>query len=195
MSLFKSGLSQRQMSPHKMASHLETLPHRVLLNIAFYSFTSSSLDRPLVLQLLLISRTIYNALNIHTCPELYAQLFDFYFTLVPRVRLRASSPTDVSLAAELVQRFHVLRRIRLGEFSEQYIRTDLWTAYLMVLESDGHNEALLAKAGIAQYAFEFIRRHFREERTRHGSPLMSEVNSLAMWVACLTASHCEHYFF
>lgn len=141
---------------------------------------------------MLVSRTIHAALNVVASPDLYARFFRIYFDIAtPLRKIRLSKLTDVDLAAELVRRFHVLRRIRLGDISDENLRVDLWTMYLMVLESDGRNETQLAWAGLSQYIFEFIRSRFRDEYQTFGCPMVTEVNSLALWLACLTVSSRE----
>ena len=170
-----------------------SFPTNVLRTIAFFSFTASIFGPPQVLQLLLINHAFYNDLRLQACPELYAQVFLVYFDEAAAIRrLHASSLTKEGLSAELVRRFTVLRRIRLLQFSEHDLQTDLWTAYVMVLESDGRNETMLSAAGVSRFIFELIRRRFREESVQHGRPLVNEVNSLALWLACLTASSREY---
>jgi hypothetical protein len=166
-----------------------SFPTNVWRTIAFFSFTASIFGPPRVLQLLLINHAFYNDLRLQACPKLYAQVFLVYFDRAAAIRrLHVSTLTEERLAAELVRRFTMLRRIRLLQFSEQDLQTDLWTAYLMVLESDGCNETMLSAAGVSRFTFELIRRRFREECIQHGRPLVNEVNSLALWLACLTAS-------
>jgi hypothetical protein len=139
----------------------------------------------------MVSRTIHKKLNPRDCPGLYADVFYVYFdTALQRVLYQPL--TADRLAPELVHRFHVLRRIRLLKFSEQHLRIDLWTVYLMVLEGGGRNEAQLAMAGISRFIFTLIRHRFGEEYARYGRPLMNEINALALWLACLTTSPREH---
>ena len=166
---------------------LEHIPSNVLQLVAFFSFVSS-IGPPPVLQLLLTSHAIYDVLRPGSCPQLYARVYLCKFDLGSPQRLRTSWLNDICLTAELIRRFHVLRRISLRQFSEEHVRTDLWTAYLMVLESDGLNEEQLAKAGVVPYLFAFIRSRFHEEYRNYGWPVINEVNSLALWLAYLTSS-------
>jgi hypothetical protein len=156
------------------------------------SFTASIFGPPQVLLLLLLNHAFHNALNLQACPELYARVFGFYFDLGFSGKRIHSSFSSQCLAAELVRRFYVLRRIRLLDFSEQTIRVDLWTAYLMLLESDGANEKMLAAAGMSGFIVELIKRRLREQYVKYGRPLVNEVNSLALWLACLTVSPREY---
>jgi hypothetical protein len=176
-----------------MTSRLENLDATILRIIAFFHFTSASLGTPQVLQLLMVSRAIHKALNPRDCPELYADVFYVYFDAAFQGVLYPDSSLTVDrLAPELVHRLHVLRRIRLVEFSEQHLRTDLWTVYLMVLEGGGRNEIQLAMAGISRFIFTLIRHRLSEEYAKYGRPLMNEINALALWLACLTTSPREH---
>lgn len=168
-------------------SVLETIPPKVLQLIAFFNFISS-IGPPPVFQLISTSRTIYNILNINACPELYARVYLFKFDLGSPQRLRSSWLTDECLATELVRRFQVLSRLSLRQLLEEHIRTDLWTVYMMVLESDGLNERQLARAKVGPCLLEFICCRFREECHKYGQPLASEINSLALWVIYLTSS-------
>lgn len=142
-------------------------------------------------QLLSTSRAIYDTLKIEACPELYAQVYLFKFDLGSPQRLRSSWLNDECLAAELVRRFKVLRRFSLRQLSDEFIRSDLWTAYMMVLESDGLNEKQLARAEVGPCLFEFICCRLRNEFHEHRRPLASEINSLALWVLYLTSSARE----
>jgi hypothetical protein len=183
-----------------MASPFENLPARILQTIAFYFFASSEskLGPPRILQLLLLSRPIYNALRFCITPGLYGALFAVYFDHESDVDCKRSGLwyfTDSCLAAELVHRCRVLRRVRLRQFSKEHIRTDLWTIYLMILESNKQNEAQLTAVGISEYILEFTRRHIGEETRRYGWPLMTEVNSLALWLICLTVSPREYLLY
>src|ERR1700691_1198570 len=100
-----------------MASYFENLPDRALQNIALYSVVASNLRPPQILQLMLISHTIYNALRFEACPELYADLFCIYFDCTSDI-LRPALTSAGCRASELVHRFDVLRRIRLRQFSD-----------------------------------------------------------------------------
>ena len=100
----------------------------------------------------------------------------------------ASSSTKIPssiLANELRIRCQSLKRIRGCEINTPHTREDLWTAYLMILESDGRNEVQLFKyANIADFVYSYIRLRLYEgalERN-HGWPIESEENALAVWL-------------
>lgn len=171
-------------------SLLESVPDNVLQLIAFFHFISTE-GPPPVFQLLSTNRAIYEILSTDACPELYARVYLFKFDLGSPQRLRSSWLTDECLATELVHRFQVLRRFSLRQLSEECIRSDLWTAYMMILESDGLNERQLASAEVGPCLLEFIFCRFREECHKYGRPLASEINSLALWVIYLTSSARE----
>lgn len=168
-------------------SQLENVPNNVLQLIAFFYFVSST-GPPQLFRLLSTNRAIYNALKVEACPKLYSLVYLCKFDLGPPQRLHSSWLTDECLAAELVHRFQVLRRFSLRQLSDECIRSDLWTAYMMILESDGLNEKQLARAEVGPCLFKFICHRFRHESHQYGWPLPSEINSLALWVAYLTSS-------
>lgn len=127
-------------------------------------------------------------LCVQNCPQLYARLFRVHFNIDCITRRLRLPLTDERLAAEFIQRFQAVRRIRLHQFSEDGLRIDLWTVYMMILESDGANERLLFTGGISEFIWELMKHRLGNEYTTHGWPLATEINSLALWVACLTLS-------
>ena len=163
---------------------LTTAPADALENIAFHLST----DTPCLLSLLQTSRAINQCLSVEKCPQLYARLFRFHFNLDCITRRLRTPLTDERLAAEFVQRFQVLRHIRLRHFSEDGLRTNLWTIYIMIMESDGLNERLLLTAGISEYILGLVTHRLGNEYIKHGWPLVTEINALALWIACLTTS-------
>lgn len=175
----------------------ETLPGNVVQTIAFFSVTSATLGPPRgLIQMFLISRAVWNALRPDANPIFFADLFKFYFDLdAPRRKIRSSGLNAFCLSAEMIQRFQVLKRIRDQNYSdedEDQIRNNLWTAYMMLLESDGLNERHLKMAGISSYACGLIRHRFGAEYESYGLPLNNEINSLALWLTCLTATSGEY---
>lgn len=64
----------------------------------------------------------------------------------------------------------------------------LWAAFLMMVESDGKNEAqLLEWAGLKTFADRFVRERLWEGRDNYnGWPAESVTNSLALWLMWLT---------
>src|SRR5213075_2151840 len=87
-----------------------------------------------------------------------SQIFDTKFDIAaPRRRFTALH--TICLASELVKRFQVFQRVRRRELSEHHIVGDLWTIYLMLLESDGLNERQLVSAGAFLFATECVRKY------------------------------------
>ena len=173
----------------------ETLPGNVAQTIAFFTVTSAPFGPPQgLVQLFLISRAVWNALRPDANPVFFADLFKFYFDLdPPRRKFRSSGLNAFCLSAEMIKRFRVLHRIReQNYFDEDQIRNNLWTAYMMLLESDGLNEKHLRMAGISSYTCGLIRHRFGAEYESYGLPLNNEINSLALWLTCLTATSGEH---
>ncbi|KAG2078455.1 hypothetical protein BDR04DRAFT_998031 [Suillus decipiens] len=170
-----------------MLPHLESIPIDVLSQIAFFTVASPPFTGlgP-VLQLLLCSRSLHDALSLNSCPQLYARVFRTRFDLVAHLRRsKLASPTTTNLALELQRRCAVLRRIRHRHIADHSILPDLWTIYLMLLESDGMNEFQLHSAGIAQYIRILLKRCLGQQ----GVPRDDTARALAISVACLVWSH------
>ncbi|KAG2144000.1 hypothetical protein BD769DRAFT_1348035 [Suillus cothurnatus] len=170
-----------------MLPHLESIPVDVLSQIAFFTVASAPFTGlGAVLQLLLCSRNLHDALSLKSCPQLYARVFRSRFDLVSHLRRsKLASPTTTNLALELQRRCAVLRRIRHRLVAEHSILPDLWTIYLMLLESDGMNESQLHSAGIAQYIRTLLKRYPGQQ----GVLRDDTARALAISVACLVWSH------
>jgi hypothetical protein len=172
-----------------MISYLEVVPNDILHHIAFHCAFSSALEPPHnLLQLLLTNRRIYNSLSISACPEVYARLFSAKFDETALLR-RFPSLTTTCFAREFTQRCAVLRRIRRGCISGPDVQGDLWTSYLMILESDGLNEMQLLSAGIFQYLVSLLRHHFGRDASV--APVLFQtgvVDAVALWLLWHTIS-------
>lgn len=164
-----------------MAPSLVTLPRDVLEHIARLTTSSSCLSSlSNILHLLLSSRTIYHQLCMHCNPHLYAQVFRIIFD-VPFHRLRI--PPDSALAAELSQRFRLIRRIQRCDYSNDVLRQDLWTAYGMVLENEGLNVAHLKSVGLSGFLDGLVRKSITEGVANDDA---IECMGLAIWLLALT---------
>ncbi|OJA13947.1 hypothetical protein AZE42_01342 [Rhizopogon vesiculosus] len=170
-----------------MIPHLESIHVDVLSQIAFFTVASTPFDGlGAILQLLLCSRRIYNALCLKSCPQLYARVFRTRFDLVAHLRRnKLSSPTTTALASEFHRRCMVLQRIRRSQVPQHSILPDLWTIYLMLLESDGMNESQLHAAGIAQYVLMLFKCHLGQLGGLHDIT----ARALTISIACLVWSH------
>ncbi|KAF8125639.1 hypothetical protein EV363DRAFT_1175715 [Boletus edulis] len=170
-----------------MPSYLERIPLDVLTHVALFTIDpspTSPLDA--LLHLLLTCRHIYRLLSFESCPQLYARLFLEKFDLDGHARReRHGTRTTSCLAAQLRMRRRVLRRICLSQVDEQHIRGDLWTTYLMLLESDTLNERQLRTAGVG----EWVLRVLRECCSQANRESDGRVLALAVSVACLVLSH------
>ncbi|KAF8896693.1 hypothetical protein BD779DRAFT_1497292 [Infundibulicybe gibba] len=94
-----------------------------------------------ICRLSLVSRDVYNAINMQNNTRLYARIFRFKFdTAAIERRFSQRWLTPRCLASELVKRFVALKRIR-GH--REFQTDDLWTCYLMLSENDGRNESQL----------------------------------------------------
>jgi hypothetical protein len=177
-----------------MAPHLESIPVDVLSHIAFFTVASTPFNGlGVVLQLLLCSHTIYSALSLKSCPQLYARVFRTRFDFIAHLRRsKLSYPTTTSQALELQHRCMVLQRIRRRHIDRDIV-PDLWTIYLMLLESDGMNESQLHAAGIAQYVLMLLKCHLGQPGILHDNT----ARALAISIACLVWSHSKaimHFF-
>ncbi|KAI5119261.1 hypothetical protein M0805_007264 [Coniferiporia weirii] len=141
---------------------LDTVPPEILEHIAFFAATEPLLGPPAVLPVLLaLDRSTHAALALATNPLLYARICAAKFDLTAparRLAARADALAAPVLAAELVKRCRVLKRLRslvgarAAPSPENGRDLDelLWTVFLMVLEDDGCNAAQLrvyARAG------------------------------------------------
>ncbi|KAH0834090.1 hypothetical protein J3R83DRAFT_11375 [Lanmaoa asiatica] len=170
-----------------MPSYLERIPLDVLTHVAFFT-TDPSPTSPLdaLLQLLLSCRHIHRLLSIESCPQLYARIFREKFDLGGHHRReRHGTRTTSCLAAELRVRRRVLRRMRLSQVDSRDVLGDLWTAYLMLLESDGLNELQLHTAGIGDW----VLRVLRDCHSPTNNETDGHVLAVAVSVACLVLSH------
>ena len=83
-----------------------------------------------------------------------------------------------------------MKRIRQGVVAGQHHLSDLWTAYLMFLESDGKNESqLLEWSDIRRYLYHVI---FFKANAPQGSAFSwfsdTEGTALTVWLLWMTAS-------
>jgi len=83
----------------------------------------------------------------------------------------------------------MLRRVRLRQISGGDMTQDFFTAYIMILESDGLNEMQLAVAGFSDFALQVIRSRLSQGILDNS--LVNETDSLALWSYLLTLSRRE----
>jgi len=176
---------------------LESLAPQILGRIAFFAGTSSFLGPPTdLLALLSTSYKLYNALSFTRNKHLWADIFKFKFdTDAAARRLSTRWSTSKCLAEEGRKRVAAMRRIR-HEYSavaEQHHLSDLWTAYLMLLESDGRNESQLIEwADIRRFLYHVI---IYRARTLQGSSSLwfadTEGTALTVWLLWMTANAGE----
>ena len=118
-------------------------------------------------------------------------IFRFKFDdQAPARRFSARWTTTKCLASELRKRFAALKRIRARN---QYHLDDLWTAYLLMIESDGKNEnQLIEWAEIASYLHVVIMQRVCTP-VGHSSLWLkeSEGTALTVWLLWLTSSQGE----
>lgn len=122
-----------------------SLPGELHSRIGFFAATHTFLGRCSdLVALLCTSKALHRTLAFAANAHLYAAIFRAKFDagrIDDRLGPRWSSAP--CLAAELRKRFHALARIAASDVAGLHAREDAWTAYLMMLESDGKNEAQL----------------------------------------------------
>lgn len=176
-------------------SPFESLDSPVLDLIGFFVGTSCFLGpTPDLLALISTSRKLYGALAFTANKDLWAKIFRFKFdTAAAKRRLSDRWATSPCLAEEGRKRFAAMKRIRHGVVAEQHQLSDLWTAYIMLLESDGHNESQLIEwSNIRSFLYHVI--IYRARTPRQRSSLWfsdTEGTALTVWLLWMTASAGE----
>ncbi|KII89697.1 hypothetical protein PLICRDRAFT_39834 [Plicaturopsis crispa FD-325 SS-3] len=155
--------------------------------VAFHAATDSFHGPPSgLVPLLCTSKALYNMLSFDKNPHLYREIFLYKFDIgAPSRRFSRRWLTSTCLAVELRKRFCAIKRIRHLVVDTDLHLSDLWTAYLMMMESDGKNESQLIEwADIPR----FVRRaiHCRMET---GAFLRdSEGMALTLWLLWMSDS-------
>ncbi|KAH8114870.1 hypothetical protein DFH11DRAFT_1590158 [Phellopilus nigrolimitatus] len=174
-----------------MMPRLTTLAPELLQHIAFHA--AEPLGPPAALcALQLTCRSLRTALAYDTAPYLYARIFRLKFDIsAPRRRLGPAALHSRVLAHELRARCATLQRLREKRIWGEYVREDLWRAYLMMLEDDGRNETqLISWAGLKDFVILFLAQRIGEGAEQNaGWPLESEENALAVWLLWLVNDH------
>lgn len=185
-------------------SPLEKLMPEILSRIGSYAARNSSVGPPVdLLALASTSRRLYDVLSFDTNKHLWGKVFEFIFdfSAIER-RLGERWTTSRCLAEEGHKRYAAINRIRKCVVTGPHHIHDLWTAYLMMLESDGKNESLLIDwADIRRYLYHVI---LYKAQAPKESPLNwfsdTEGASLTLWLMWMTASpgaylnSCLHFF-
>jgi hypothetical protein len=168
--------------PDMPVSLFRALASDVLDRIVVLCCSSSLLEPPRgLLSLLLTCRWFRDTLSIRARPELYADIFVTAFDIAaPRRRFITLNASFV--ADELVHRYTVLHRVRNVDVSDKHVVTDLWTIYLMILESDGLNERQLNAACALPFIVECMRQYLPHGAMRRLSDSnVTQVRSLSLW--------------
>jgi len=175
----------------------DSLAPEVLGCIAFFAGTNSFHGPPTdLLALLSTSRKLYDVLSFTKNKQLWADIFKFKFdTDAVERRLSKRWSTAECLAEEGRKRFAAMKRIRheYNAVTEQHHLSDLWTAYLMLLESDGRNESQLIEwSDIQRFLYHVI---MYRARTPQGSSSLwfvdTEGTALTVWLLWMTANAGE----
>lgn len=138
------------MLPNGTQTSFGNVPQEVLEHIAFFAATDDFLGPPRgILPLLVLNHALYNVLSVTANPHLYARIFAQKFDVSSTFRrMGVDALPATAMAEELQRRSIALKRLRNRSDSKgtppQHELTELlWTAYLMILESDGKNEQQL----------------------------------------------------
>lgn len=135
-----------------MPSTLETLPREVLQHIALLATSSPSESPAAATRMIQTSKNVRD--KLHSPPSdfhLYARIFHSKFDTAAILRRQHTLPRNSILAAELLQRYTVLQRIRAGQVHPLHIHADLSTILNLIVESDGLNEWHLRSAGLVAF--------------------------------------------
>ncbi|KAH7911693.1 hypothetical protein BJ138DRAFT_1113010 [Hygrophoropsis aurantiaca] len=173
-------------------SRLETLVIPALERVAYFLATDASLGPPKdLISLLCTSKTIHRALCFANNPHLYSNIYRFKFdsSAVER-RLSVGWSSTPCFAEELRKRFSALKRIRQGRVEEHSHLDDLWTAYLMMLENDGRNEAQLFEWAVLSRWVHSVILHRMHASPESGSSWMFDTvgTSLSLWLLWMSNS-------
>jgi hypothetical protein len=175
-----------------MHSYLEAIPCDILQYIALLTtidpYPPSATPRN-ILALLLTSSTLYHSLCLQNCPHLYADIFRSVFDVRATLRRFKFRITDSALAGELVLRCRMLRRVRGKNISHSELHQDLWTAFLMIQESDGVNELHLRSAGLAELLLDIVKSW---EKASVSSP--HPIQALVIWLLHFTLTQRKLFF-
>ncbi|KAJ7699324.1 hypothetical protein B0H17DRAFT_1256849 [Mycena rosella] len=152
-------------------SFLEHAPYDVLQHIAYLGAEPGFAPPGDLRRLLTTSRALYNGLNIHANPHLYAAIYKLkYASRISHCLLS----TDSLLAAELVQRCRALRRCFHLDMSTDGLHQDLWTLLWLVVEEG--QCAPLIEAGFPKFVV-LLSLHYPGKDAR--------LQSLVIWLLCL----------
>ncbi|KAK2460391.1 hypothetical protein APHAL10511_007556 [Amanita phalloides] len=168
-----------------MSSYLETLPSDILQHIAFLTSSDFALGPPNdLLALMLTSSRLYQCLNVHASPHLYANLFrtrfDFSSICCPwRIGL-----ADSVGACHFIQRFRALRRAKTRDMSSVQLCEDLRATLWMAIENDDVNEKYLSSVDFPGYAIELARHYLNGCENARLLQDEHEINSLVVCLLC-----------
>lgn len=184
------------MSSANTQSPLARVPQEVLEHIAFFAATDRFLGPPAgILPLIVLNRSMNSALSMTTNPLLYSRIFAYKYDVAPALRrMGPDALTAAAMAEELRRRSVALKRFRhrldsKGEPPTRDITNLLWTAYLMIIESDGKNEQQLREYGnlnqwLKDYWFDPTGSSGAVKVIHHDNlwPENTECISLALWL-------------
>ncbi|KAI5119711.1 hypothetical protein M0805_001425 [Coniferiporia weirii] len=166
------------MSPPSLLS----VPYEVLIRIALETACIDVLGPPVHLPALFATSRLCSTLARSV--DLLASIFKAKFDIsAPRRRVGPIAVLSRNLAVQLKRYCITLKRIRAGDVYAATLEEDLWSAYLMMTETDGKNAVqLIEYANLPAFANRFVRARLLENILPSGWPVESTVNSLALWL-------------
>ncbi|KDQ15929.1 hypothetical protein BOTBODRAFT_65211 [Botryobasidium botryosum FD-172 SS1] len=170
----------------------------IVEEIAFHLVTDTFLGPPAaIIPFLVASRPINVALSYPMNPNFYSRIFRAKFDAAAPIRRYGYDRINaISFADELLRRCKTMRRmkyiVREQSFwvcEEDSIVRDMWTIYLMCIESDGKNRRQLFEyAHVEQYIKLYMDKILSPLMGRSGLPQVTTERSLAIWILWLTTS-------
>ena len=176
------------------SSPLCRLPDTLLEDIAVLVATADPLGPPQDLgPLLRTCKHVHGLLSAARDPHLYGRIFLATFDCAaPRRRLGTAALYSRHLAAQLKTYCLALRHVAAGDVFATTVRDDLWQAHFMLLENDGRNARLLARAGLRAFVDRFVRRRLAEGREDCAGWLVEdEAGALALALLWQTTDYGE----
>lgn len=177
-------------------SPLCRLPIDILENIGVEVTAVDPLGPPKdLVPLLLTCKAIHDALSFEDNHNrhLYARIFRCRFDVRASKR-RFSDPAHFSsnLAQQLRVYSAALTRIRRGIMLSSTVEHDLWSAFFLMAENDGRNEAQLEWAGLRAFVARFVGETLWLGREAcHGWPAERPASALALWLMWATSDAGE----
>jgi hypothetical protein len=108
---------------------------------------------------------------------------------------RLGKPLPEHVKTQLHHRRNALKCFRRADVYDPHLPDALLNAYIMLLEDDGKNSALLLESGLLPLLETYLRRRLAEgSADNHGWPIENETNCFAIAIFFLLSSQCMFSF-